>query len=196
MAGTIDTAAIEEHIRGILVALGDDPDREGLVDTPRRVAKMYEEVFAGMRYSNHEIAQMFDKTFGDEDDAAPPGGEAKRVVVMKDIEIFSYCEHHMALMYDMKATVAYMPGDRVIGLSKIARVCDMVARRLQLQERIGKDIADIISEISGSEDVAVVIEGYHSCVSARGIKKNNSKTRTLELRGRFREDGTLLAYLG
>ena len=187
----IDTKAIEEHIKGILVALGDDPDREGLKDTPKRVAKMYEEVFAGMNYTNHEIAEMFDKTFEDGFDGADFG----QVVVMKDIDIFSYCEHHIALMYDMKATVAYIPNGKVIGLSKIARICDMAARRLQLQERIGKDIADIISEITGSEDVAVCIEGYHSCVSARGIKKENARTFTAELRGRFKTDAALQLYL-
>lgn len=187
----IDTKAIEEHIRGILVALGDDPEREGLRDTPKRVAKMYEEVFAGMNYTNHEIAQMFDKTFEEGMDT----GESGRVVVMKDIDLFSYCEHHMALMYDMKATVAYVPGEKVIGLSKIARICDMVGRRLQLQERIGQDIADIMTEVTGSRDVAVLIEGCHSCVSARGIKKNNSKTFTAELRGAFRTDPSLQVYL-
>lgn len=195
----IDTKAIEEHIRGILVALGDDPEREGLKETPKRVAKMYEEVFAGMNYSNHEIAQMFNKTFSDGiEEVVDEDGEKienGRVVVMKDIDLFSYCEHHMALMYDMKATVAYVPHGSVIGLSKIARVCDMVGRRLQLQEKIGKDIADIITEITGSEDVAVTLEGYHSCVTARGIKKNNTKTFTAELRGAFREDTTLQFYL-
>ena len=194
----IDTKAIEEHIRGILIALGDDPHREGLVDTPKRVAKMYEEVFAGMNYTNHEIAQMFNTTFEeDSDDEDLPNDlpNARRVVVMKDIDLFSYCEHHMALMYDMKATVAYIPGKRVIGLSKIARVCDMVARRLQLQERIGRDIADIICEITQSSDVAVLLEGHHSCVSARGIKKNNTKTFTAELRGRFQTDQSLQFYL-
>ncbi len=187
----IDKKAIEEHIKGILIALGDDPEREGLVDTPKRVANMYEEVFAGMNYTNHEIAQMFNRTFED----GVENTNNSKIVVMKDIDLFSYCEHHMALMYDMKATVAYLPKGRVIGLSKIARVVDMVGRRLQLQERIGQDIADIISEITGSEDVAVTIEGYHSCVSARGIKKNGTKTFTAELRGKFHEDPTLQMYL-
>lgn len=194
----IDTKAIEAHIRGILIALGDDPEREGLKDTPKRVAKMYEEVFAGMNYSNHEIAEMFNKTFSDgmeEDNEGGPQLRDGRVVVMKDIDLFSYCEHHMALMYDMKATVAYIPHGSVIGLSKIARVCDMVGRRLQLQEKIGRDIADIITEITGSEDVAVTLEGCHSCVSARGIKKNNTKTFTAELRGAFRADPSLQLYL-
>ena len=179
----IDTEKIEYHIRKILEALGDDPQREGLIDTPKRVAKMYEEVFEGMNYTNHEIAQMFDKTF--EEDIKT---NSKDMVVVKDIDIFSYCEHHMALMYDCKVTVAYIPNGKVIGLSKIARVADMVSKRLQLQERIGSDIADIISEITGSQDVAVMIEGCHSCMTARGIKKNNSKTYTRTLRGRFKDE--------
>lgn len=190
----IDRKAIEEHIRGILTALGDDPEREGLRETPRRVAQMYAEVFEGMNYSNHDIAQMFGKTFEEGIDTEM-GAETGRVVVMRDIDMFSYCEHHMALMYDMKATVAYVPTGRVIGLSKIARVCDMVGRRLQLQEKIGKDIADIIMEITGSEDVAVTIEACHSCVTARGIKKTNTKTYTAELRGRFRTDPAMQFYL-
>ena len=188
----IDKKAIEEHIRGILTALGDDPDREGLLETPRRVAEMYEEVFAGMNYTNHEIAEMFDKTFEDGLDA---NADSQSIVVMKDIDIFSYCEHHLALMYDMKVNVAYVPNGKVIGLSKVARVCDMVGRRLQLQEKIGSDIADIMTEITGSHDVAVTIEGCHSCVTARGIKKPHTKTFTAELRGSFRTDTSLQLYL-
>lgn len=191
MSDMIDTKAIEEHVRGILIALGDNPDREGLVKTPKRVAKMYQEVFAGMNYTNHELAQMLDKTFTEDTTST----SSDQVVVMKDIDLFSYCEHHMALMYDMKATVAYIPKGRVIGLSKIARICDMAGRRLQLQERLGRDIADILGEITGSTDIAVLLEGRHSCVSARGIKKTNAKTRTVELRGRFKEEPALQLYL-
>lgn len=181
----IDTEAIKEHIRGILIALGDNPDREGLKDTPDRVARMYEEVFEGMNYSNHEIAQMFHKTFEDKMDFTDASQD---MVMVKDIEIFSYCEHHLALMYDMKVTVAYIPRGKVIGLSKIARIADMVGKRLQLQERIGSDIAEILQEILESEDVAVVIEGTHSCMTARGIKKGAASTRTYTLRGAFKED--------
>ena len=182
----IDKDAVREHIRGLLIALGDDPDREGLKDTPDRVARMYEEVFEGMNYTNHEIAQMFDKTFSEDEE----GGTDRYgdMVVVKDIDIFSYCEHHLALMYDMKVTVAYVPNGKVIGLSKIARIADMVAKRLQLQERIGTDIADIITQVTGSEDVAVYIEGCHSCMTARGIRKTNTKTYTQTLRGRFQNE--------
>ena len=184
----IDKDAIEKHIRGILVALGDDPDREGLKETPARVAKMYEEVFEGMNYSNHEIAQMFKKTFQDKMDFEEADND---MVMVKDIEIFSYCEHHLALMYDMKVSVAYVPNGKVIGLSKIARIADMVGKRLQLQERIGSDIAEIMQEILDTKDVAVVIEGTHSCMTARGIKKNAASTKTYTLRGAFREDSFL-----
>ena len=184
----IDTNAIKEHIRGILIALGDDPDREGLKDTPDRVARMYSEVFEGMNYTNEEIAQMFDKTFEDEMDFA---SDSKDLVIVRDIQLFSYCEHHIALMYDMTATVGYMPNVKVIGLSKIARIADMVSKRLQLQERIGSDIAQIMQIVTGSEDVAVLIEGSHSCMTARGIRQANARTTTTTLRGRFRTDSDL-----
>ena len=191
----IDTKAIEYHIAGILKALGDNPEREGLKDTPKRVAKMYEEVFDGMNYTNEEIADMFNKTFAlDMDEEEYEQIECKcksgtsNMVVVKDIDIFSYCEHHLALMYDMKVTVAYIPNGRVIGLSKIARIADMVSKRLQLQERIGSDIADIMQMITGAKDIAVFIEGCHSCMTARGIKKANTKTYTQTLRGRFNNE--------
>ena len=149
---------------------------------------MYEEVFEGMQYSNHEIAQMFCKTFSEDMDFEKTDRD---MVLVKDIEIFSYCEHHLALMYDMKVSVAYIPNGKFIGLSKIARIADMVGKRLQLQERIGADIAEIMQEILGSEDVAVVIEGTHSCMTARGIKKGAATTKTYTLRGAFREDKLL-----
>ncbi len=134
----IDQKAIEEHIRGIIAALGDDPTREGLKDTPARTARMYCEMFEGMNHTNDEIAEMFGKTF---DEEWICHDSLQDMVVVRDIDIFSHCEHHLALMYDMKVTVAYLPQGKVIGLSKIARIADMVSRRLQLQERIGADIA-------------------------------------------------------
>lgn len=182
----IDTKAIEEHIKGILIALGDDPHREGLAETPKRVAKMYEEVFEGMNYTNKEIAEMFEKTFSEDYRTS-----FSDLVVVKDIDIFSYCEHHLALMYDMKVSVAYIPKGKVLGLSKIARICDMAAKRLQLQERLGNDIAEIIQIAAGTEDVAVMIDGCHSCMTARGIKKPGSKTYTETLKGRFENDISL-----
>ncbi len=180
----IDTKAIEEHVRGILVALGDDPNREGLRETPERVARMYAEVFDGMNYSNEEIAELYGKTF-----VVPT--EHEDMVLVKDIEVFSYCEHHMALMYDMTVSVAYLPKDRVLGLSKIARIADLAAKRLQLQEKIGSDIAEIIQMATGSPDVAVLIKANHSCMTARGIKKPSAKTVTTTFRGRFETDSLL-----
>jgi GTP cyclohydrolase I len=185
----IDKDKIREHVRGILEALGDDPDREGLKDTPDRVARMYEEVFEGMNYTNDEIAEMFDKCFVQPQTQS--GDKSDDMVIVKDIEVFSYCEHHMALMYDMTVSVAYIPQGKVIGLSKIARIADMVCRRLQLQERIGTDIAYIMSRVAGSQDVAVIIKGSHSCMTARGIKNNSAKTVTTTLRGRFKDDTAL-----
>lgn len=176
---------IEDAVRDILVALGDDPERAGLQETPKRVAKMYDEVFEGMRYTNDEIAAMFDKCFEEP--------EAKDLVLMKDIDAFSYCEHHLALMYNMKISVAYIPDGRVIGLSKIARIVDMVCKRLQLQERIATDIADIMQKILHTHDVMVVIEGEHSCMTARGIKKPGTVTNSAVVRGLFKESSTLRA---
>ena len=184
----IDVQAIEEHIRGILIALGDDPEREGLKDTPKRVAKMYEDIYKGMCYTNDKIAGMLNTTF--EDDLAL-GNAENDLVFMKDIEIFSHCEHHLALMYNMKVAVAYIPKQKVIGLSKIARIADMAGRRLQLQERIGSDIAEILQKITESEDVAVIIQGEHGCMTTRGIQKPGAKTITTTLRGRFNTDPML-----
>lgn len=177
-----DMKAIEDAVHTILVALGDDPDREGLAETPKRVAKMYNEVFEGMKYTNEEIAQMFDKTFTEGSDD---------LVVVKDIDCFSYCEHHIALIYNLKVSVAYLPRGKVIGISKIARIADMVCKRLQIQERIGSDIAEILSAILDTEDIAVSISGVHSCMTARGIKKPNASTQTNTLRGRFKTDYAL-----
>ncbi|MBB6215344.1 GTP cyclohydrolase I [Anaerosolibacter carboniphilus] len=184
----IDIKAIEEHIRGILLALGDNPDREGLKDTPERVAKMYGEVFKGMCYTNDEIAEMFNTTFEDDLNI---NNNANDMVFMKDIEVFSHCEHHLALMYNMKVAIAYVPNRKIIGLSKIARIADMVGRRLQLQERIGSDIAEILKKITDSEDVAVIIQGEHGCMTTRGIEKPGTKTITTTLSGRFSTDPIL-----
>ena len=184
----INKEKIEEHIKGILLALGENPDREGLKDTPKRVAKMYCEVFEGINYTNDDIAEMFNKTFEEDLDT---NTENKDMVFVKDIDIFSYCEHHLALMYNMKVSVAYIPNKKIVGLSKISRIADMVGRRLQLQERIGSDIAEIISKVTESHDVAVIIEGEHSCMTARGIKKPGTKTITTTLRGKFNTDESL-----
>jgi GTP cyclohydrolase I len=143
-----------------------------------------------MNYTNDQIAEMFGKCF-----EQPSEQVADDMVLVKDIEVFSYCEHHMALMYDMTVSVAYIPNGKVIGLSKVARIADMVCRRLQLQERIGSDIAYIMSRVTSSPDVAVIIKGSHSCMTARGIKNNSARTVTTTLRGRFKDDTTLQSRL-
>lgn len=174
---------IEKSIRNIIACIGDDPDRSGLAETPHRVFKMYEEIFEGMKYSNQDIAKMYNKCFEDitSDD----------LVTICNIPVFSTCEHHIALMYNMSVSVGYIPYNKVIGLSKVARIADMVCKRLQLQERIGTDIADILQMILDTNNIAVVIEGEHSCMTARGIKKTGTKTRTATLRGQFENDHDL-----
>ena len=183
MKKEFDHEKIKSAVRALIEALGDDPKREGLRDTPDRVARMYDEVFEGMRYTNDEIAEMFNKCFEDV--------QSNDLVIVKDIDVFSYCEHHMALMYNMKCHVGYIPNGKVIGLSKIARICDMVAKRLQLQERICAGIADIMQKVCGTEDVIVIVEGEHSCMTARGIKSRSAKTRTSAIRGLFDTDHEL-----
>ena len=179
----MDNAKLEQAAKLIIEAVGDDITRPGLVETSKRFAKMMNEVLEGMKYTNQEIGEMFKKEFeiGSND-----------LVTMSDIDVFSFCEHHIALMYDMKVSVAYLPKDgKVLGLSKIARIADMCAKRLQLQEKIGMDIAECIRIATGSEDVMVVIEGKHACMTTRGIKKVNSVTKTSTTTGRFETDRTL-----
>ncbi|AGF57063.1 GTP cyclohydrolase I [Clostridium saccharoperbutylacetonicum] len=188
MPKKIDTDKIEKCIREILIALGDDPNREGLIDTPKRVAKMYEEVFAGMNLTNEEIAKMFGTTFENEEYVPE---NYNNMVVVKEIPIHSYCEHHLALMYNMKVSVVYIPKEKIIGLSKISRIADMVGRRLQLQERIGSDIAEIVAMATGSDDVGVLITGEHGCMTSRGIKKPGSVTTTTTFTGRFENNDML-----
>lgn len=173
-------------VKEFIELLGEDSNREGLKDTPKRCVNMIKEVLEGVRYTNAEIAQMFDKCF--EEDIKT---ENNNMVIIKDIPIFSFCEHHLALMYNMNVTVAYIPNGKVIGLSKIVRIADMVGRRLQLQEKIGSDIAEIMCMITDSKDVAVVIEGEHACVTTRGIKKNGSKTITKFFTGSFNSHNEL-----
>jgi GTP cyclohydrolase I len=177
-----DRNKIMQAIRMLIEAIGDDPEREGLKGTPDRVARMYEEIFEGMRFTNDQIAEMFGTCFE---------SDSNDLVIVKNIPIFSYCEHHMALMYDMEVSIGYIPNGKVIGLSKISRVAEMVGKRLQLQERIGNDIAEIIQKIAGTENVIVVIEGEHSCMTTRGIKSRGSKTKTATLRGIFKDNVAL-----
>lgn len=168
----------EEAVKTLLNCFGVDvKTREGMEETPKRVIKMLEEVWAGEAYTNEQIANLYNKTFAcDNND----------LVVVKDIETFSYCEHHLALIYDMKISIGYIPKNRVIGISKLARIADMCSKRLQLQERIGEDIADVLTRIVGS-DVIVKIEANHSCMTARGIKKPSTKTVTFTRKGLFQQ---------
>lgn len=178
----IDQERIRAAVREILTAVGDNPDRAGLVETPKRVAKMYAEILEGMLYTNEEIAQKYDKCF-DED----PNNN--NMVLIKDITCFSLCEHHMAPMMPLKISVAYIPKNgRVIGLSKVARIAEMCCKRLQLQERIGEDIADVIHRVTKSDDIFVHIEGTHACMVMRGVKNVTSSTVTNTLKGAFYND--------
>lgn len=179
----IDTDKIKDLTREFLIAVGDDPDREGLKKTPDRVARMCTEIFEGMTHSNEEIARMFDTCFEDLDTGD--------LVVETNIPIHSFCEHHLMLMYDMNVSIGYIPNGKVIGLSKLARIADMVGKRLQLQEKIGSDIADILQLILNTQDIIVVIQGKHGCMTARGIKSRESVTKTATLRGRFQSDSDL-----
>ena len=175
-----DREKIMQAIRMIIEALGDDPEREGLKGTPDRVARMYEEIYEGMAYTNDEIAEMFNTCFETTEDN-------ESLVTITNIPVFSQCEHHLALMYDMKVSIGYIPNKgKVIGLSKGARIAEMCAHRLQLQEKLGNDIADVIQKVTGSDHVIVVIEGKHSCMTARG-SKSDAITKTATLRGGFRD---------
>lgn len=172
----MDAKKLEQAARLIIEGIGENPNREGLLETPKRFAKMLMEQLEYASVSNNEIAKKFNKCFScDNDD----------MVVLKGINCFSYCEHHIALMYNMTVDVGYIPKGKVIGISKIARIADAVTKRLQIQERIGKDIRDILVKILGTEDVIVVIQGEHSCMTARGIKKPGVKTKTASCGGQF-----------
>ena len=179
----MDIAKIEHLVEELLLAIGENPNREGLRDTPARVARMLSEMLTGIAYSNADIAGMCDKKFP---------ATTNDPVVVRDIECFSLCEHHLALIYNMKITIAYIPRGYVLGLSKFSRIADMVCRRLQLQERIGEDIAEILGMILGVEDIAVVIKAEHACVASRGIAKHHVVTETSTLRGRFKMDSRYL----
>lgn len=173
----------EQAIATLLTAFNQDLTDENLIDTPKRVAKYWAELLEGELYTNDEIIKMYDKQF-----SLPT---SNNMVVVSNIPIFSHCCHHLALMFNMKAHVAYIPKDKVIGLSKVSRIADMVAKRLQLQERICEDISYIMQQILQTPNVAVVIEGEHGCVAARGIKKINNITHTEVLSGDFRSNSAL-----
>lgn len=169
----VDLRAIEAAVKTILRAVGEDPDRPGLVDTPRRVARMYREMFAGLRL---DPARHLRVTFPEEYD---------EIVLVRDIAFTSMCEHHL-LPFSGVAHVAYIPHERVTGLSKLARVVDEIARRPQVQERMTGQIADLIEQELESAGVAVVVDAEHSCMGIRGVRKPGSRTITSALRGVFK----------
>jgi GTP cyclohydrolase I len=173
--GRVDHRRIEQAVREILIAVGEDPDREGLRDTPRRVARMYAEVFAGM----YDDPQKYVQTFFQE--------QYDELVVLRDIPFYSFCEHHL-LPFEGKAHLAYLPDGRVVGLSKLARVVDAFARRPQVQERLTNQIADLLTRSLQAKGVAVVMEARHSCMTCRGVKKPNSVMITSAVRGICRSD--------
>lgn len=170
---------VENGVKMILEGIGEDLKREGLRETPKRVAKMYKEVFEGINYSNTEIADMFNKTFHE--------NNCKDIIVMKNIPCFSFCEHHMALMYNMKVTVGYIANGKVIGLSKIARIVDMVCKRLQIQERIAYDVYDVLNKILDTENIIIYIQAEHSCMTVRGVKKQGEVTTSVYKNGLFKD---------
>jgi GTP cyclohydrolase I len=174
-------ATIEGAVRDILISVGEDPDRDGLQRTPQRVARAYFELLEGYSQDVETIINgaMFDVEYGE--------GE---MVVVADIEYSSMCEHHM-LPFVGKAHVAYIPRDKVIGLSKIPRIVDMFARRLQVQERLTNEVADALEEALDPVGVMVVFEGTHSCAALRGVKKHGISMVTTAKRGAFQTDGSL-----
>ncbi len=183
----VNRAQIEEGIRLILEAVGEDPNREGLLDTPKRVAKMYEEVFSGLTIDPKEY---FETIFSE---------DHEELVLVKDIPFYSMCEHHLVPFYGV-AHVAYIPRNgRVAGLSKLARAVEAVSRRPQLQERITATVADTIMETLDPHGAMVVVEAEHMCMTMRGVNKPGAKTVTSAVRGIFSEDATkrseVLAYI-
>ncbi|MBE0340191.1 GTP cyclohydrolase I FolE [Paenibacillus sp. 28ISP30-2] len=166
---------IEYHVEQILQLIGEDPKREGLLETPARVARMYEEIFAGYEVDPRDaLGVTFDENH-------------EELVIVKDIVYYSQCEHHMAPFFG-KVHIGYVPSGKIVGLSKLARLVEAVTRRLQVQERITAQIADILNEAVSAHGVMVVVEGEHLCMCARGVKKPGSKTVTSAVRGTFRDD--------
>ena len=179
---TIDKETIKKAVKDILVAIGEDPDREGLLQTPDRVARMLEELTQG--YSDDaktHLSKVFDES----------GSE---VVIERDIDFSSTCEHHLMPFFG-KVHIAYVPSDKVVGLSKLARVVEVFAKRLQLQERLNAQIADAIYQELAPKGVIVVIEAQHTCMTARGVKKVGSNTLTYAVRGEI-DDAVKAMMLG
>ena len=172
---SVDKDAIEIAVRQILEAVGEDAERDGLLDTPARVARMYEEMFSGLHL---DPARHLETTFPEDYD---------EIVLVRDIPFTSMCEHHL-LPFTGVAHVAYLPDGKVVGLSKLARVVEEVSRRPQVQERMTQTVADMLDEKLGTKGAAVVIESEHSCMALRGVRKSGTLTVTSSLRGIFREN--------
>jgi GTP cyclohydrolase I len=176
MSNTQADKEFEQIIRRELELIGEDPDREGLLKTPERVAKSMKFLTEGYNSSAEEVVGK--GIFKEEHD---------NMIMVRDIELYSLCEHHM-LPFFGKAHVAYIPNGKIVGLSKIPRIVDVYARRLQVQERLTEEIADGLCRVVNPSGVGVVIEAFHLCMMMRGVQKQNSKTITSALRGAFRED--------
>ena len=174
----IDKKKVEDGIRLILEGIGEDINREGLKDTPARISRMYEEIFAGM---DEDVSVHLSKTFK---------ADSNEMVLEKDIVFYSNCEHHMVPFFG-KVHVAYIPDGEVVGLSKLARCVETFARRLQIQEKMTAQIADSIMEFLSPKGVMVVVEAEHMCMTMRGVKKPGSKTVTYVCRGAFEQDEIL-----
>ncbi|GAB6166356.1 GTP cyclohydrolase I FolE [Thermostilla marina] len=175
LGSPVDLARIEKAVREILAAVGEDPDRDGLRETPARVARMYAELFGGLRRDPRvHLKKVFDEKYDE-------------VVLVRDITFESMCEHHL-LPFLGKTHVAYLPNGKVVGLSKLARVVEDISRRPQVQERMTEMIADLIEEELGARGVAVVVEAMHSCMSVRGIRKPEAVCVTSAVRGIFRKN--------
>lgn len=172
----MDKPRIEAAVREILIAIGEDPDREGLIETPSRVARMYEEIFAGLEDDPKQHLKIFTEENNDE------------MVVVRDIPLYSMCEHHLIPFFG-KAHIAYIPGNsKVIGLSKLARIVSSFAKRPQLQERLTAQVADFLHENLQPKGVAVVVEAEHLCMTMRGARASGAQTRTSAMRGIMRSD--------
>jgi len=172
----IDSVSIKSAISTLLSAFGENPEREGLKKTPERVASMYSELLAGYKVDPKKIVNgaLFDVKYDE-------------MVIVRDIEFYSLCEHHL-LPFMGRVHVAYFPNGKVLGLSKIPRIVDMFARRLQVQERMTRQVADFIMEILNPHGVAVVVEGLHLCMMMRGVKKHNARMTTSAMHGAFRSN--------
>lgn len=172
----MDKERIENAVREILLAVGEDPDRPGLLETPKRVANMYEEIFAGLTEDPKLHIKLFDEVSNDE------------MVIVKDIPFYSMCEHHLLPFFGM-AHIGYIPSDnKIIGLSKLARIVNNFAKKPQVQERLTSDIADFLNDNLQPKGVAVIMEAEHMCMTMRGVKSAGAKTQTSALRGIMRTD--------